>query len=294
MDKERQFGTGDAFMLAAVGAWGVNFPIAKTVLGEMQPEVFSATRYLAASFFIFLILIVRRERFSINLHEGIQLIGLGLLGITIFQGCWSFGLAMTQASKASVLIATTPIFGAIYAGFTGKWPSPKAWFGIGLSMVGVVLLVNNSFTQLNIGGGSLNGDLLILLGAIIWAIYTAASGPMIMKRGVLVVMAWGMLFGSLILMIFAYPGIMAQDWTAISPVAWASWSFSTIIGAAFAFVWYYQGFARLGITRAMVYTYLIPVVAVVTSVAFFGETLSFIQVGGAIIVLLGISLSRAN
>ncbi len=281
-------------MLASVVAWGVNFPVAKTVLNEMQPMVFSATRYLAASAFLFMILIIRRESMAITFKEAVQLMGLGLLGITLFQGFWAFGLSMTLASKASIFIATTPIFGALVAGFTGQWPSIKAWIGILLSIFGIVVLVNNSLTHIDLGGGTLIGDMLVLFGAIIWAIYTAASGPMILKRGAFVVLAWGMFFGSLFLMIFALPGIIEHNWKAMSSTAWLSWFFSTIIGSAFAFVWYYQGFARLGITRAMVYTYLIPVVAVITSVSFFGETLSIIQFGGAVIVLLGISLSRAN
>ena len=46
LDKGRGVGAGDLFLLGAVFAWGINFPLAKIALDYMDPFVFSATRYL--------------------------------------------------------------------------------------------------------------------------------------------------------------------------------------------------------------------------------------------------------
>ena len=41
--------SGDIFMLGAVFAWGVNFPVAKFTLAFMPPLVFSSSRYSGAT-----------------------------------------------------------------------------------------------------------------------------------------------------------------------------------------------------------------------------------------------------
>ena len=43
------------------------------------------------------------------------LAGLGVLGYAIFQGVWGVALNLTSPAKAVILVATTPIFGAIFA-----------------------------------------------------------------------------------------------------------------------------------------------------------------------------------
>jgi len=294
MSKARALGSGDAFMAIAVLAWGVNFPVAKMVLGEMPPMVFSATRYFAAALFLFSLVLLRGDRLAIDRKEAVQLAGLGLLGIAMFQGCWAYGLNLTTASKASILVSTTPLFGAFISGFLGQWPSGKGWFGIVISLLGVVLIVNNSLTEITVGGGTLAGDIMILGAAALWAIYTSISAPMLRKRGPLLVTAWGMFFGAIILWGVALPEAISLDWGTISAKGWAGLCFTAIFGAALGFFWYYAGVVRLGLTRGMIYAYLIPVIAVITATLFFGETISLIQIAGAVVVLGGIALTRTS
>jgi drug/metabolite transporter (DMT)-like permease len=91
--------SGDFFLLAAVLAWGVNFPIAKYVLQYMDPVVFSATRYLAAACLLFGLLVFQGVRLKITRQEMWLLIVIGLLGITLFQGGWAYGLSLRFSSR---------------------------------------------------------------------------------------------------------------------------------------------------------------------------------------------------
>jgi len=283
---------GDLFLLASVMAWGVNFPIAKMVLGAMDPLVFSATRYLLASVILFSFLWVSGKSIKISWKEAVQLFGIGVLGITLFQGGWAFGLNLTSASKASILVATAPVFGCLLASFRGEKTGPVGWAGIFLSLSGVALIVNNSLSEITIGSGSFMGDLLIIGAAFVWALYTVVSGPMVLKRGPLLVTAWAMLFGAIVLTLLDLPGLMKQDWQSISGEVWLAWAITALLGAALAFVWYCAGISRLGVRRGMSYSFLIPVVAISTSILFFGEALSAIQISGVLIVLAGVRLAR--
>ncbi|MCP4755583.1 MAG: EamA family transporter [Proteobacteria bacterium] len=59
-------------------------------------------------------------------------------------------------------------------------------------------------------------------------------------------------------------------------------------------IWYYAGIVRIGITRGMVYGFFIPVVAIFTAVLFFGETMTLVQQFGAVIVLIGVDMTRSS
>lgn len=286
--------SGDLFLIGSVCAWGINFPIAKTVLGVMSPMVFSSTRYLMASALLFLLLLIRGQSIKINRSEALQLLGIGLLGIALFQGGWAYGLSLTTASKSAILVSTAPVFGAIFARFKGEKTSLVGWFGIILSLLGVAFIINNSLTEITFGGGSLTGDLLCIAAGCVWALYTTVSGSMVARRGPVLVTAWGMLFGAGILTVVASPDLITQDWSIMTPLNWLAWMSTAILGAALAFIWYCAGIARLGITRGMSYSFFIPVIAILTSVLFIGESMSILQIGGAVIVLLGIRLSRVG
>jgi drug/metabolite transporter (DMT)-like permease len=286
--------TGDLFLIAAVLAWGINFPIAKYTLAFMDPVVFSATRYFAASFLLFFFLFLRKEPLLITWREAGLIIVIGFVGITLFQGGWAYGLNLTSASKASILITTSPIFGALLSAFFGNRPGLLSWCGIFIAFLGVAIIINNSVTEITIGYGSILGDLLIIAASFSWAIYTFLSAPIVSRKGPLLVTAWAMLFGALILGLAGYQGLMTQQWAAIPSLGWLAWAVTAIFGAALAFVWYCAGIARIGITRGMVYSFFIPVVAIITSVLFLGETLTLVQVGGAVVVLIGIVMTRSG
>ncbi|WP_169545307.1 DMT family transporter [Sneathiella aquimaris] len=289
-----KLGAGDGFLLAASCAWGINFPIAKSVLLYMDPMVFSATRYLVAASFLFVLLIFQRERLAITTKEFFELAIIGFLGITLFQGGWAYGLNLTSASKASILVATAPVFGALIGSFRGERTSLVGWAGIFLSMIGVVILINNSLTEITIGAGSMVGDLLIIGAAAIWSIYTLISRPMVIRRGPIFVTAYGMAFGALFLTAISVKPLLEQDWSAIPAIGWVAWASTAFLGAALAFVWYCAGISRLGMAKGMSYSFFIPAVAIATSLLFFGEHMSLVQLFGAAIILLGVKFTRTG
>ena len=282
------------FIIAVTLIWGANFPIAKSVLGVLDPIVFSSVRYLGGGVLLILILVMRGQSLRLARADILPLIGLGILGITIFQGLWAYGLNLTTAPKVAIIVATAPIFGALLAGFMGRWPSRQAWLGIVLCFVGVGIVINGSVTTFNLGGGSIVGDLLMMGGSAVWAIYSALSIKHVERLGALRVMAFGMLSGSIVLTLIALPFMAEQRWADMTPALWSATAFSATFAAALAFVWWYEGIARLGVTRAMVYSYFIPIAAIIVSVAAFGAEFNMVQVVASFVVLAGVQLTRTG
>ncbi|WP_025897643.1 DMT family transporter [Sneathiella glossodoripedis] len=286
--------TGDLFLIASVFAWGVNFPIAKFVLEYMSPLVFSSTRYFTASAILFSLVYFSGQSLRISLKEAVQLFVIGLLGIALFQGGWAYGLNLTTASKASILVATSPVFATLLVLLRGERTSILGWAGILVSLGGVFIVINNSFTEVTVYGGSIIGDLFIIGASFVWAIYTIVSGPMVVRRGPIFVTAWAMLFGAIILFCADMPAMIYTEYQNIPLEGWIAWSVTALLGAALAFVWYCSGISRLGVARGMSYSFLIPIIAISTSVLFFDESFSLIQIIGVAVVLGGIHLTRKS
>jgi drug/metabolite transporter (DMT)-like permease len=127
-----------------------------------------------------------------------------------------------------------------------------------------------------------------------WAFYTFVFEPVVSRRGAILVTAWSMLFGSAILAVIGIPSFIQQDWGSISIDGWLVWGFTAVIGAALAFVWYCAGIVRVGINKGIVYGFFIPVVAILTAMLFFGETMTLVQLFGAAIVLAGVKMARSG
>jgi len=283
---------GDVYLLLTVFIWGNTFPTAKYVLGVMPPTVFSSTRYLLAAATLMIVLIWREGLKLPQRRDLLPLIGFGFLGITLMQLLWANALSISTASKGSILIATSPIWALILGRLRGQRLSAIAWGGVLLSFAGVFLVINNSLTAITIGGGHILGDLLFLAVAFCWALFSVLSQPYLGRLGTLYVSGWSMLFGALLLTPFIFWGWNDTPWEAMQTGHWASFLYTAILAGALGYLLWYEGIARLGIARSVIYSYLIPVFAMISAIAFLGEHVSLAQLIGAAVVIGGLVLTR--
>lgn len=286
-------GRGDAYLLATVGVWGLTFPISKAVLGEMPPLAFATLRYLAAGTLLFGLLALREGRVAVPWREVPGLTLIGWMGVTVFQMLWANGLTMTTASKASVLVAASPIFAVLFASFGGQRPGLRAWAGVLIAFAGVAVLVNGSLTEITMGGGALIGDLMFIAAAALWTLYSMVSPPYLTRLGTLRVTAWSMMFGALWLIPVWIVTGERLDLAGLHATTWAGFAYTVVLGGALAFIWWYEGLRALGPARAIVYSYLIPVIGVIASVILLGEPFGLAHAVGAAVALAGVALARS-
>ncbi|MBM3567155.1 MAG: DMT family transporter [Alphaproteobacteria bacterium] len=288
----KRLSAGDLFLGLTVAIWGINFPISKALLAEFSPLAFAVCRYLPAGALLLLVLWWRDRSIAIERKDLGRLAAIGFVGITLFQIAWSNGLALTTAAKASILVSTTPAFGALWGLVRGRRQSAPALFGIALSFGGVFLLINNSLDRLTLGGGTLLGDLFMLAAGALWWFYTAWAVPVLERLGPLKVTAWAMSLGALALVPIAAPELAQQNFAAPGPIDWLGLAFTSIVSSAIGFLWWYEGTRRLGAQRAVLYTYLIPIAGVVASAAILGDVMTPVQLLGAGVVIAGVVLAR--
>lgn len=284
--------TADTLMFGAVMLMGSSYPFAKDVLGVMSPLLYSASRYLVASLFLFAMMALMRRPMTLPRRDWVPMILLSLIGVSLFQACWGLAMARSAPSVGSIVMTTTTAFSAILAWLGGRRLPALGWAGIVIAFAGVVLVVNNSLTALALSLGSLDGTLLWVLAAFAWALYVDRGAPYNLRLGALPVMAWTTLIGSLVLLPISLVFVSLTEFARLDERLLGYWLYTAIFPVGVAFLGISAGLDRLGVSRVMVYMYLIPVAGVGLSAAFFGDPLTAARVLGGLIVLLGVILTR--
>jgi drug/metabolite transporter (DMT)-like permease len=284
--------TGDALMFGTVMLMGSSYPFAKDVLAVMSPLLYSASRYLVASLFLFAVMALMRRPMALPQRDWAPMLLLALLGVALFQACWGLAMARTTPSVGAIVMTTTTAFSAVLAWFGGRRLPALGWAGIIIAFLGVVLVVNNSLATFTLSLGSLDGTLIWMLSAFAWALYVDRCAPYSLRLGALRVMAWTTLIGSLVLLPISLVFDSLDEFSRLDDRLLGYWLYTAIFPVGVAFLGLTAGFDRLGVSRVMVYMYLIPVAGVGLSAALFGDPLTAARVLGGAIVLLGVILTR--
>lgn len=284
--------TGDLLMIVTAMLMGSSYPFAKDVLAVMSPLLYSASRYLVAALFLFAMMALLRKPLALPRRDWLPMIVLSLIGVALFQACWGLAMARTAPSVGSIVMTTTTAFSAILAWIGGRRLPALGWAGIVIAFAGVVLVVNNSLSRLTLSFDGLDGTLIWMLSAFAWALYVDRGAPYSLRLGALPVMAWTTLIGSLILLPISLVFDSLGEFARLDDRLLGYWLYTAIFPVGVAFLGLTAGLDRLGVSRVMVYMYLIPVAGVGLSAAFFGDPLTAARVLGGLIVLLGVILTR--
>jgi O-acetylserine/cysteine efflux transporter len=109
---------------------GSSYPFAKDVLGVMSPLLYSASRYLVASLFLFAMLALMRRPMTLPQRDWVPMILLSLIGVSLFQACWGLAMARSAPSLGSIVMTTTTAFSASWPGWAGagcrRWDGPAS------------------------------------------------------------------------------------------------------------------------------------------------------------------------
>ena len=113
----------------------------------------------------------RTELAGLSRRELQWAVGAGVL-LALHFATWVPSLRYTSVASATAIVATQPVWVALIARATGHDVPRRAWLGIAISLVAVVVLTGVDFS---LDADALIGDLLALLGGIFAALYTVAG-----------------------------------------------------------------------------------------------------------------------
>ncbi|TGE37495.1 DMT family transporter [Desulfosporosinus fructosivorans] len=293
MNAEKKF--PEWVLWGVVLVWGANYTVGKWGMVGFDPLTFNVVRFIGATPLLFLLLYVLEKNLRIQLKDCWELAMLGLIGITIYQTLFMASVKYATATNASLMLAISPVFTAIFAYLAGQERlGPKGRLGSALSLVGVVFVLLFGTNKLALGWDVLRGDLIAILASSVWGLYPVLAKRMLSKYSALKTMTYASLFGTIFFLIIGGKGVLAITWSEITFAEWGSMLYSIVLVTAFGLVVWYHAISRIGANRVMPYMYAVPVVAVITAAIILREQVHLMQGIGAVVIFLGIGMIRKD
>lgn len=219
----------------------------------------------------------------------------GLLAVVGALNCalpftlFFWGQQYLDSGYASILNATTPLWGVITAHFltSDEKATPARIIGVLTGMAGIIVMVGPEAIK------GLSNNLLAQIACVISTIFYSLAAiygrrlsqttltPMAVATGQ-TVMAAALMIPIVIL--------VDQPWTMATPRLDATLAGLTLalLSTALAYTLYFRLIDRAGASNAQLVAFLMPILAVILGIAFLGETLHQGQIFGAVLIAFGL------
>jgi drug/metabolite transporter (DMT)-like permease len=276
-----------------VVVWGGTFIATKIALQEVSPATVVWLRF-GMGVIILGAAVLTRKQFAIpERSDWLYFALLGFIGVTFHQWLQANGLKTAQATTTAWIVATTPVFIAILGWLVLKEKFNWARIsGIALAALGVLLIVSRgNLGALFTGREGSIGDLLILLSAPNWAIYTVLSRRELAKHPAARMMFYVMLFGWLFTTIWIFgfgPGL--HEIGLLDSRGWLAILLLGIFGSGLAYIAYYDALQVIPASQLGVFLNIEPLVTTLLAAPFLGEPITLIVLVGGAVIIFGIYL----
>ncbi|ALG73442.1 hypothetical protein VY88_21520 [Azospirillum thiophilum] len=217
---------------------------------------------------------------------------LGVLGQGISGAIVYYGLERTSATNASLIYATSPaMILALAAVWLGDAIRPRQVIGLLLAMAGVLAILTRGDVEALLHLSFNVGDLLVLAGAVSWAVYTILLRQSGTPLPVVTAFAANAFAGVLVLAPF-----YAWETIAVRPVPVSASTILSIVAVALfasvlALLTYQKTIAMMGAARASTALYVSPLWAALASWLLLAEPLQGFHLIGVLLVLPGVMLA---
>lgn len=278
-------------VVTAMIFWAFSFIWYKIANETYRPLTIVYIRILISVALLSLFLISTRRFEKIKKEDRKYFFLLAFLEPFLYFLFESFGLTYVTSITGSVLIATTPIFAAV-GGWIFYHEKLKLinYLGIIISVTGVMIFAFNR-------DGSISFDprgLALLLLAVLSAVgYTLILKKLAWRYNPIYIVNVQNIIGAILFL----PIFLIFEVKHLNEFTFNSRSFTAIIELALfascgAFILFGFAVRKLGVTKANVFSNLIPIFTALFAFFMIGEILSFQKAVGIIIVVSGLFLSQ--
>jgi drug/metabolite transporter (DMT)-like permease len=270
--------------------WGGAFFFIGVAVRHVPPLTYVWLRLTIAAAAMWLFLHFKGEKLGLPRSAWGSILLLALLNNALPFTLFGWGQTHIASGLASILNATTPIWGVVVAHFLthDERMSPRKIAGVLLGFGGVATMIGPSLLS-SLGSGALaqlacvTASLSYALAAV-WARRFKRQGisPLSITTGQLTAGA---------LMMLPLATLVDRPWThALPPLtAWGAIIALALLCTAFGYVLYFRLIATSGATNALLVTLLVPPVAILLGALFLNETLAPQDFIGLGLIALGLA-----
>ena len=276
------------FILLAV-LWGASFLFMRLGASAFGAVPTAGIRVGMAALFLIPVMLWRAEWPALCKHWKPVLFS-GIINSAIPFSLFSYAVVHMPTGMASVLNASTPLFGAVVAwAWLGDRITRLRSLGLLMGFTGVALLaLHDKPTNMGSGWASYSAVAACLLASLSYGIaasyakrYLVGVPALATATGSMVGAALGLLIPTIVLWPAQMPGV--QSWLAVAALA--------LLCTSIAYIIYFRIIQTAGPSRAIAVTFLAPVFALLYGNWFLGEPITAWMLGCGAIIISGTMLS---
>lgn len=290
--KDRLDGLAIGLMTILCLTWGIQQVVIKIVADFVPPLLQAGIRSAGATLAVLAWMLWRR--IPLLDRDGSLVPGLwaGILFGSEFALIF-YGLTLTSASRAAILLYTAPFWVALGSHFLvpGERVRLLQWAGLGLAFLGVILTFADRLAAPQ--PQELLGDALMVGAAILWA----ATTVLIKASRLRLVSPYKTLLYQLAvssLVLLAGAALFGEDFDIpLTPFVIGAMGFQIFAVASVSYLAWFWMMTRYPVSRLSAFSFLTPVFGVLCGAIWLDEPISLALLAALILVAVGIYLVNA-
>jgi len=268
--------------------FGVHYSVAKSLM----PDIFSPAQLIflrllggVVVFWLFQRVFVPEK---VDRRDLLKFALCGLLGFSLNQALFYFGLNLTTPVDASIIHVLNPILVLVFAHLIIR--EQITWLkvtGITLGATGALILILYGGTM-DFGGNHALGNIFVLLNMVFYALYLVLIKPLVGKYHTTTILKWVSFFGFIFIFPFLIKPAMQIQVTAISPTGWAGLAYIVALNTFVAYLLINYALKQLSPGVVSYYNYIQPVIASVLTLSAGQGAITFPKVFAAFLIFSGV------
>ncbi len=273
--------------------WGFNFVALKLALEEMSTPAAALLRgLLMYGVLIGVCRAAGHHPFKFPPATFVRISLQGFLAMGLYMVLFVGGMHDASPAEGAILLGCSPLFTLLIACIARQ--EQFKWSILGGTIVafsGVALVVSFSHAA-QVRGGLLIGHGLLLASALVWALATVVSKPIVSKVDPLHMLTLSMPGGLLALLPYGLPDLLTMNYAHVSMTGWAMMGYFAFLAGVLGFILFYRGVREVGAAGAMLYQYLVAPIAALSGFLIMKAPFHLMQFVGLLVVLAGVTLAN--
>ena len=278
-------------------SWGCTDVVAKFALSEMSTQALIWLRLSIALLAFLPVLVIRRKEIPGTIRGLIPFAALGLCGFVLDFVLVYQGLKLSVASHATAFRISESLSILVLAVIILREKvGAHSLVGLITGMAGVVLVLDIDLKNLSLfATGTRLGDLLIISGIFVEALYTIIGKSVLKKTSPLLSTGLAILFGWLIMSAVYGAGITSEFMSKPpSPGGILSAAYLGLIATALGFWIYYIVLSRRDSHRVGISIMIQPVVGIPLAALIFHDRMTPVFLVGTALIALGVTIAFSS
>lgn len=290
----------DFNLFAVAVLWGINAPVMKYGVTQVDPFVFNAIR-LTVSLVSLWGCVLLEKKVARNRPQSEKprhlfwwIVGFSIFSGAIYQITFLTGIFKTTAGNTALIMSSCPMWTAVLAVLFTKDKLPRlAWAGLIITLLGTVVVIAQK-GEFSASAVTLTGNLIVLAAALAWSISSVVSKPLLNHVSAIRLAFYAIAVTLPLHWLLAIPHLQ-QDFIA----AFEPWTFASILYAGFfstgvAYAMWNYGVQKVGAPHAAIYQNVIPLIAVIGAWILIHEVPSALQLFGGALIIAGLVVMRRS